>query len=121
MDFPDSRYTIWGVAVVRPARAYSRAGAGTMGPADQTAVINSLCSTGFPICLYQQGRSLLTVWKSDSKTAEKNFSEMPMGMPLAIGDVVATQAKAGHDVGIVSLTGSLVKGADAEKEGRLLG
>ena len=28
---------------------------------------------------------------------------------MAIGDVVATQAKAGHDVGIVSLTGSLVK------------
>ncbi len=30
-------------------------------------------------------------------------------MPLAIGDVVATQAKSGHDVGIVTLTGSLVK------------
>jgi cell fate regulator YaaT (PSP1 superfamily) len=28
---------------------------------------------------------------------------------LSIGDVVATQAKAGHDVGIVTLTGSLVK------------
>ena len=28
---------------------------------------------------------------------------------MSIGDVVATQAKAGHDVGIVSLTGELVK------------
>jgi cell fate regulator YaaT (PSP1 superfamily) len=43
------------------------------------------------------------------KNSRKEFYRNVGELPLVIGDVVATQAKSGHDVGMVSLTGSLVK------------
>ncbi len=43
------------------------------------------------------------------KNSRKEFFRNPEGMHLAIGDVVATQAKAGHDIGMVTLVGELVK------------
>ncbi len=43
------------------------------------------------------------------KNSRKEFFRNSEGLPLSIGDVVATQAKSGHDVGAVTLTGSLVK------------
>ncbi len=43
------------------------------------------------------------------KNSRKEFFRNAEGLPLLIGDVVATQAKSGHDVGIVTITGSLVK------------
>lgn len=43
------------------------------------------------------------------KNSRKEFFRNTNDLPLAIGDIVATQAKSGHDVGIVTLTGELVK------------
>jgi len=43
------------------------------------------------------------------KNARKEFYRNEDRLPLAVGDVVATQAKAGHDIGIVTLTGPLVR------------
>jgi len=43
------------------------------------------------------------------KNSRKEFYRNADELPLVIGDVVATQTKSGHDVGLVSLTGSLVK------------
>ncbi|MEM1339378.1 MAG: regulatory iron-sulfur-containing complex subunit RicT [Bacteroidota bacterium] len=43
------------------------------------------------------------------KNSRKEFYRNTEGLSLAMGDVVATQAKSGHDIGIVSLTGELVK------------
>ena len=43
------------------------------------------------------------------KNSRKEFFRNSEKLPLSIGDVVATQAKAGHDVGIVTLTGELVR------------
>lgn len=43
------------------------------------------------------------------KNSRKEFFRNSENLPLTIGDVVATQAKSGHDVGIVTLTGELVK------------
>ena len=43
------------------------------------------------------------------KNSRKEFFRNTEGLPLSIGDIVATQAKSGHDVGIVTLTGELVK------------
>lgn len=43
------------------------------------------------------------------KNSRKEFFRNSDNLPLSIGDVVATQAKAGHDVGVVTLTGELVK------------
>lgn len=43
------------------------------------------------------------------KNGRKHFFKNPENLSLSIGDVVATEASPGHDVGMVSLTGELVK------------
>ncbi|NER09859.1 Cell fate regulator YaaT, PSP1 superfamily (controls sporulation, competence, biofilm development) [Muriicola jejuensis] len=43
------------------------------------------------------------------KNSRKEFFRVPEDISLSIGDVVATQAKSGHDVGIVTLMGELVR------------
>jgi cell fate regulator YaaT (PSP1 superfamily) len=43
------------------------------------------------------------------KNSRKEFFKNTENLSLSIGDVVATQALAGHDVGMVTLTGELVK------------
>ena len=43
------------------------------------------------------------------KNSRKEFFRNVDNIPLSIGDVVATQAKSGHDVGIITLMGELVK------------
>ncbi len=43
------------------------------------------------------------------KNSRKEFFRNPENLSLSIGDIVATQAQSGHDVGMVTLTGELVK------------
>lgn len=43
------------------------------------------------------------------KNSRKQFFRNVENLSLSIGDIVATQAKSGHDVGMVTLTGELVK------------
>ncbi len=43
------------------------------------------------------------------KNGRKHFFKNTENLTLAIGDVVATEASPGHDVGVVTLTGELVK------------
>ncbi len=43
------------------------------------------------------------------KNGRKNFFKNTENLSLSIGDVVATEASPGHDVGIISLTGELVR------------
>lgn len=43
------------------------------------------------------------------KNSRKEFYRTPRGITFQIGDIVATEATSGHDVGIVTLTGELVK------------
>jgi len=43
------------------------------------------------------------------KNGRKHFYKNSEGLSLAIGDVVATEASPGHDIGIVTLTGELVR------------
>ncbi|MBT8179110.1 MAG: hypothetical protein HKP60_08330 [Eudoraea sp.] len=43
------------------------------------------------------------------KNSRKEFFRNTEKLTLSIGDVVATQAKSGHDIGIVTLTGELVR------------
>ena len=43
------------------------------------------------------------------KNSRKEFYRNTENLTLSIGDVVATQAKSGHDVGVVTLTGELVR------------
>ncbi len=43
------------------------------------------------------------------KNSRKEFFHNTEKLPLKIGDVVATEAETGHDIGIVTLTGELVR------------
>ncbi|MFT5102466.1 MAG: cell fate regulator YaaT (PSP1 superfamily) [Candidatus Latescibacterota bacterium] len=43
------------------------------------------------------------------KNGRKDFYQNPKKITLAIGDIVATEAESGHDIGIVTLTGELVR------------
>ena len=43
------------------------------------------------------------------KNSRKEFFRNTEGLQLSIGDIVATQAKSGHDVGMVTLSGELVR------------
>ncbi len=43
------------------------------------------------------------------KNGRKNYYKNIENLSLSIGDIVATQAQAGHDVGMVTLTGELVR------------
>lgn len=43
------------------------------------------------------------------KNSRKEFFRNTDNLSLSIGDIVATQAKSGHDIGLVTLTGELVK------------
>ena len=43
------------------------------------------------------------------KNGRKDFYKNEKGLPLCMGDIVAVSAKSGHDIGVVSLTGELVK------------
>ncbi|HEY4800725.1 MAG TPA: hypothetical protein VII99_16715, partial [Bacteroidia bacterium] len=43
------------------------------------------------------------------KNSRKEFYRNVSELPLKVGDVVATEASPGHDIGIISLTGELVR------------
>ncbi len=43
------------------------------------------------------------------KNSRKEFFRNPENLSLSIGDIVATQAQSGHDIGMVTLIGELVK------------
>ena len=43
------------------------------------------------------------------KNSRKEFFRNSEGISLSIGDIVATQAQSGHDIGMVTLTGELVR------------
>lgn len=43
------------------------------------------------------------------KNGRKHFYVNSENLPLSIGDIVATEATSGHDIGIVTLTGELVR------------
>lgn len=53
------------------------------------------------------------------KNGRKDFFQNKEKLPLAVGDVVATEAASGHDIGLVSLTGELVRIQMKKKKERI--
>ncbi|HLW62961.1 MAG TPA: regulatory iron-sulfur-containing complex subunit RicT [Flavobacterium sp.] len=58
---------------------------------------------------YPSGFEPFDVVEVRFKNGRKDFYKNIDKLPLQIGDVVATEASPGHDVGVVTLTGELVK------------
>ena len=54
------------------------------------------------------------------KNGRKHFYKNTENLSLSIGDIVATEAMSGHDIGIVTLTGELVK-VQMKKKNQVLG
>ncbi len=55
------------------------------------------------------GQQAFNIVEVRFKNGRKEFFTNPDNLQLKIGDVVATQAETGHDVGIITLTGELVR------------
>ncbi|MCR9182316.1 MAG: hypothetical protein NXH73_05270 [Flavobacteriaceae bacterium] len=53
------------------------------------------------------------------KNGRKDFYQNIDKLPLAVGDVIATEAASGHDIGLVSLTGELVRIQMKKKKQRI--
>lgn len=59
--------------------------------------------------VYPNSDSIFDIVEVRFKNGRKDFYRYPSGMTVAMGDIVATESSPGHDVGIVSLVGELVK------------
>ncbi len=59
--------------------------------------------------VYPSGSTVYNIVEVRFKNGRKDFYKHQEGVPFCIGDIVATEASPGHDVGIISLTGELVK------------
>lgn len=74
--------------------------------------------------VYPNSDSIFDIVEVRFKNGRKDFYRYPSGMTVAMGDIVATETSPGHDVGIVSLVGELVKvqmkKKKADPEGEIL-
>ncbi len=77
---------------------------GTTGGCNKLNVFNWLGNMKLP-----EGEKTFDVLEIRFKNSRKDFFKNTNGLPLNIGDVVAVEAMQGHDIGVVSLTGELVK------------
>ncbi|TDS58114.1 PSP1 domain-containing protein [Myroides indicus] len=59
--------------------------------------------------VYPSGSTVYNIVEVRFKNGRKDFYKHQEGVSFCIGDIVATEASPGHDVGIISLTGELVK------------
>ncbi|WP_413511071.1 regulatory iron-sulfur-containing complex subunit RicT [Myroides odoratus] len=59
--------------------------------------------------VYPNSDSIFDIVEVRFKNGRKDFYRYSSGLTLAMGDIVATESSPGHDVGIVSLVGELVK------------
>lgn len=59
--------------------------------------------------VYPNSDSIFDIVEVRFKNGRKDFYRYPSGITVAMGDIVATESSPGHDVGIVSLVGELVK------------
>ena len=59
--------------------------------------------------VYPNSDSIFDIVEVRFKNGRKDFYRYPSGMTVAMGDIVATETSPGHDVGIISLVGELVK------------
>ncbi|CAM1369771.1 Cell fate regulator YaaT, PSP1 superfamily (Controls sporulation, competence, biofilm development) [Tenacibaculum sediminilitoris] len=77
---------------------------GTCGSGNKLAVFDWLSNMTLPT-----GEAPFNIFEVRFKNGRKHFYKNPENLTLSMGDVVAVEGSSGHDVGIVSLAGELVK------------
>ncbi|NVK52028.1 MAG: hypothetical protein HWD85_03760 [Flavobacteriaceae bacterium] len=77
---------------------------GTCGSGNKLAVFDWLSNMTLP-----SGEAPFSIFEVRFKNGRKHFYKNTENLSLSMGDVVAVESSPGHDVGIVSLSGELVK------------
>ena len=78
--------------------------AGTCGSGSKLAVFDWLSNMTLP-----SGEAPFNIYEVRFKNGRKHFFKNTENLTLSMGDVVAVESSQGHDVGIISLGGELVK------------
>ena len=91
--------------VPRGCKSNGNCGTGTCGSgSEKLAVFDWLSNMSLP-----NGQEPFKGVEVRFKNGRKQYFKNTENLTLSIGDIVATQAKSGHDVGMVTLTGELVR------------
>ncbi|WP_440068470.1 regulatory iron-sulfur-containing complex subunit RicT [Tenacibaculum discolor] len=77
---------------------------GTCGSGNKLAVFDWLSNMTLP-----SGEAPFNIFEVRFKNGRKHFYKNPENLTLSMGDVVAVEGSSGHDVGIISLAGELVR------------
>ncbi len=77
---------------------------GTCGSGNKLAVFDWLSNMTLPT-----GEAPFNIFEVRFKNGRKHFYKNPENITVTMGDVVAVEGSSGHDIGIVSLAGELVK------------
>lgn len=87
-----------------PAGCNNNGSCGTTGGCNKLNVFDWLGNMSLP-----QGQAPCDLMEIRFKNSRKEFFKNVNNLSLNVGDVVAVEASPGHDVGVVSITGELVK------------
>lgn len=87
-----------------PAGCNSNGSCGTGGGCNKLNVFDWLGNMSLP-----GGQAPCDIVEIRFKNSRKEFFKNVNGLSLSVGDVVAVEASPGHDIGVVSITGELVK------------
>ena len=91
--------------VPRGCKSNGNCGTGTCGSgSEKLAVFDWLSNMTLP-----SGEAPLNIFEVRFKNGRKHFYKNPENLAISMGDVVAVEGSPGHDIGIVSLAGELVK------------
>jgi len=91
--------------VPRGCKSNGNCGTGTCGSgSEKLAVFDWLSNMTLP-----SGEAPLNIFEVRFKNGRKHFYKNPENLTISMGDVVAVEGSPGHDIGIVSLAGELVK------------
>ncbi|RKF05058.1 cell fate regulator YaaT (PSP1 superfamily) [Tenacibaculum lutimaris] len=77
---------------------------GTCGSGNKLAVFDWLSNMTLPT-----GEAPFNIFEVRFKNGRKHFYKNPENLTISMGDVVAVEGSSGHDVGVVSLAGELVR------------
>lgn len=87
-----------------PAGCNNNGSCGTTGGCNKLNVFDWLGNMSLPV-----GQQAFDMVEIRFKNSRKDFFKNANALALNVGDVVAVEASPGHDIGVVSLTGELVR------------
>jgi len=81
-----------------------------------TGAVSLTLMIGWLPCLFLTISKSIDVAEVRFKNSRKDFFKIPADLELSVGDIVAVEASPGHDIGIVSMTGEMVRFPDEKKK-----